>query len=191
MKTGKHAIFQSSIFVCFFFGWTYSSARGQIHWHPSRNSHWRWTPPPTALVQQFSASSAAPQKKVPSLQHCFLSDGCFDVQFLQRQVTAWECSLWRTSTTLKLIHGVGESLSVSKKAHAAVATGIEQNWCQDVFMAAKSLWIRNCRSSNPTSASGGIFTWIIISCWMTLPCERSFGCGFEYLISIIWNSYSG
>jgi hypothetical protein len=115
-------------------------------------------PPPTALVQQFSASSAAPQKKVPSLQHCFLSDGCFDVQFLQRQVTAWECSLWRTSTTLKLIHGVGESLSVSKKAHAAVATGIEQNWCQDVFMAAKSLWIRNCRSSNPTSASGGIFT---------------------------------
>ena len=82
-------------------------------------------PPPTALVRQFSASSAAPPKKVPSLQHCFLSDGCFDVQkYLQRQVAARECSLWRVSTALNLIHGVGESLLVGKKARA-VATGIK------------------------------------------------------------------
>jgi hypothetical protein len=81
-------------------------------------------PPPTALVRQLSATSAAPPKKVPSLKHCFLSDGCFDVQkFLQCQVDSCECSLWRTSTALNLIHGVGdgESLSVGKKAHAAVA----------------------------------------------------------------------
>jgi len=86
------------------------------------------TPPaPPALVRQFSASSAAPPKKVPSLQHCFLSDGCFDVQkYLQRQVAARKYSLWRTSTALNLIHGVGDSLSVGKKAHAAVATGIKK-----------------------------------------------------------------
>ena len=73
-------------------------------------------PPPTALVRQFSASSAAPQKKVPSLQYCFLSDGCVDVQkFLQRQVAARKCSLWRTSTALNLIHGVSESLFFVQK----------------------------------------------------------------------------
>jgi hypothetical protein len=84
-------------------------------------------PPPTALVRQLSASSAAPPEKVPSLKHCFLSDGCFDVQnFLQPQVASRECSLWRTLTALNLIHGVGdgESLSIGKKAHAAVMTGI-------------------------------------------------------------------
>jgi hypothetical protein len=65
-------------------------------------------------------------RKLPHCSIAFLSDGCFDVQkFIQRQVAARECSLWRTSTTLNLIHGVGESLSVGKKVHA-VATGIKK-----------------------------------------------------------------
>jgi hypothetical protein len=133
MKTGKHAIFQSSIYFCFFFGELIPPQEDKSTGiRPEIPIDVGPPPPPTALVRQFSASSAAPQKKVPSLQHCFLSDGCFDVQkFLQqRQVTARECSLWRTTTALKLIHSVGESLSVSKKGHADVATGIEQNSCQ-------------------------------------------------------------
>ena len=54
-------------------------------------------PAPSALVRQFSASSAAPPKKVPSLQHCFLSDG-----FLMfKNIYSFKlplASLWRTST---------------------------------------------------------------------------------------------
>ena len=83
-------------------------------------------PPPTAIDRQFTACSAATPKKCSSLQHCFSSDGCFDVQkFIQHQVASRECSLWRTSTTLNLIHGVCESLSAGKHAHA-IATGIKK-----------------------------------------------------------------
>ena len=41
------------------------------------------------------------------------------------------------------------------------------------------------------SASGGKCMWRIISCWRTHLCVQSFGRGFEFLIQIIWNSYSG
>ena len=108
-----------------------SSAGGQIHWrHPEIPiEQWTTTPPlPTALGQQFSASTAALRKKVPSLQHCLLSDGGLDVEkYLQRQVTTRECSLWRTSTALNLIHGVGESLTAGDKAHS-LAPGIKKTW---------------------------------------------------------------
>jgi hypothetical protein len=58
-----------------------------------------------------------PQKRVPSLQHCILTDGGSDVEkYLQRQVTACELLLWRTLMALNLIHGVGESLSAGKKS---------------------------------------------------------------------------
>ncbi len=74
-------------------------------------------PPPTAPGQQFSVSTAAPPKRVLSLQHCLLSDGGLDVEkYLHRQVTASEWSLLRTSTALNLIHGIGESISAGSKA---------------------------------------------------------------------------
>jgi len=78
-------------------------------------------PPPTAHGQQFSVSTAAPPKRVPSLQHCILSDGGLDVEkYLHRQVTAREWSLWRTPMALNLIHGVGESISAGSKALSLV-----------------------------------------------------------------------
>jgi hypothetical protein len=99
-----------------------------------------WTNP-LASVQKFPLTdSPPPHRSCPTIlciQCCsakegsltaamILSDGCFDVQkFLQCQVAARECSLWRTSTALNLTHGVGESLTVGKKA-CAVATGIKK-----------------------------------------------------------------
>ena len=74
-------------------------------------------PPPTALGRQFSVSTAAPPKRVPSLHHCISSDGGLAVEkYLQRQAIAHEWSLWRKSMALNLIHGIGESLSAGGKA---------------------------------------------------------------------------
>ena len=67
-------------------------------------------PPPTALVRQFSASSAAPQKKVPSLQYCFLSDGCVDVQKFS---TASSCR--SQMLTLEDVDRLSESLFFVQK----------------------------------------------------------------------------
>ncbi len=84
---------------------------------------WTTTPPPTALGRQFSESTATPPKKVLSLQHYLLSYGGLDVEkYLWRQVSAHEWLLWRTSTALNLIHGVGESLSAGVKAPAIKKT---------------------------------------------------------------------
>ena len=59
-----------------------SSASGQMP--PSLPEipieQWTTPPPPTALGRQFSESTAAPPKKVLSLQHCLLSDGGLDVE---------------------------------------------------------------------------------------------------------------
>ena len=74
-------------------------------------------PPPTAPGRQFSVSTAAPPKRVPSLHHCVRSDGGLDVEkYLQRQAIAREWSFWRKSMALNLIHGIGESLSAGGKA---------------------------------------------------------------------------
>jgi hypothetical protein len=75
-------------------------------------------PTPTALGQQFSVSTDAPPKRVPSLHHCVRSDGGLDVEkYLQRQAIARKWSLWRTSMALNLVvHGVGESISAAVKA---------------------------------------------------------------------------
>ena len=106
-----------------------SSASGQIPLSLPEIPIEQWTtttPPPTALGRQFSVSTAAPPKKVPSLQHCLLSDGGLDAEkYLRRQVTAREWSLWRTSPALKLIHGIGESLSAGVKARS-LAPGIKK-----------------------------------------------------------------
>ena len=73
--------------------------------------------PPTAPGRQFFVSTAAPPKRVPSLQHCLLSDGGLDVEkYLHHQVTACKWLLWRTSMALNLIHSVGESISAGSKA---------------------------------------------------------------------------
>ena len=90
MKIVWQLFFHSSIYFCFFSGKLIPpQVDKSTGVHPEIPFDDGQTPLPTALVQQFSASSAAPPKKVPSLQHCFLSDGCFYVQkFLQRQVAA-------------------------------------------------------------------------------------------------------
>ena len=57
------------------------------------------------------------------MQHCLLPDGGLDVEkYLRRQVSAREWLLWRTSTALNLIHGVGESLSAGVIALAIKKT---------------------------------------------------------------------
>ena len=90
-------------------------------------------PPPTAPGRQFSVSTAAPPKRVPSLQHCLLSDGGLDVEkYLHRQVTAREWSLWRTLMALNFIHGVNESLSAGSKARS-LATDFKNPGRQDVL----------------------------------------------------------
>jgi hypothetical protein len=109
----------------------------------SRNPRDNGTPPPTPTAPgwQFSVSTAASPKRVPSLHHCVRSDGGLDVEkYLQRQAVAREWSLWRTSMALNLVvHGVGESISAAVKAPKNPGR-------QDVFMDAKMLLIRNCRS---------------------------------------------
>ncbi len=102
-----------------------SSASGQIP--PSLPEipieQWTTTLPSTTLGRQFSELTAAPPKKVPSLQHCLLSDGGLDVEkYLRRQVSARERSLWWTSTALNLIHDISESLSAGVKAPAIKKT---------------------------------------------------------------------
>ena len=75
--------------------------------------------PPTAPGRQFFVSTAALPKRVPSLQHCLLSDGGLDVEkYLQCQITARKWSLWRTLMVLNLIHGVGETLSAGSKVRS-------------------------------------------------------------------------
>ena len=102
-----------------FFGGNSSSASGQIHPSLPEIPIDNGPPPPTAPSRQFSVSTVAPPKRVPSLQHCILSDGGLDAEkYLHRQVTARKWSLWRTSMALNLIHGVGEYFSAGSKARS-------------------------------------------------------------------------
>ena len=123
---------------------------------------------------------------------CFISDGGFDVnKYLQHQTALCQRSLWRMSTALNLTNVVDYSLSIGNQAQGVAALGIKKTKHQYVFTVARNLPIWNCRQKNPSSASGGRCTWIIISCWRTHRCVQSFGRGFEFHMQIIWNSSSG
>ena len=77
-------------------------------------------PPPTFPLAILCINChAAKEGSVTATLHCLLSDGGLDVEkYLQRQVTAHEWPLWRTSMALNLIHGVCESLSAGSKARS-------------------------------------------------------------------------
>ena len=97
-----------------------SSASGQIHLSLRKIPIDNGQPPlpPTAPSRQFSGLPAGPPKRVPSLQHCLLSDGGLDVEkYLHVKLPlANGCS--GGLMALNLIHGVGESLSAGSKARS-------------------------------------------------------------------------
>ena len=74
--------------------------------------------PPTAPGRQFFVSTAAPPKRVPSLQHCLLSDGGLDVEIYLHVKLPLANGCSGGLMALNLIHGVGESLSAGSKARS-------------------------------------------------------------------------